>query len=244
MKIALILTGFMRKNKKTLNSLKQQILDKYDTDIYISSWDTIEKRYNPHADKNKPTNTQLCKITQEKIINQYKEYNLKKYVFHNYDDYYKNRFENIEFLDRPDDIFKKNKRAKRLGSFWVERLRDQWTIVKNGFDLIDNKQDYDIFLKIRSDIFLYNIKIHNTDKLILSPPEFPDFEISDYFAYGNLHNMNCYCTMIDHIKKIYTKHNINIAVSEELLYFYLKEYCNIDIFVDNTIIYKRLQNNR
>lgn len=239
MKIALILTGFARHYSRTFGPIKEFLLDKYDVDIYISSWNKIETKYNPHNSRQHPESKQIIDLHTGFLSRLYGD-KLIDYKLHDYDEYYKNRFKSIEFINRENDIFKTDKQAKDLGSFWVERLRDQWYIVQQGWNLIKNKEQYDIFFKIRFDLYLL-IFAFKESNLVLVPSEFPYFEITDYMAYGNYDSMNKYCNMFDHIENMYKNHNTNIAVSEKMLQFYLKEYCKINYLVDKGLVYRRLK---
>lgn len=238
MKIALLLTGFARQYNKSFLSIKKYLLDKYDVDIYISSWDKIEKKYNPHSLRKNPEQQQL-KYLSANFIHKIYANNLVKCKLHNYEEYYQNRFSPIKFIDRKNDVFKNNQKAIDLGSFWVERLRDQWYIVQQGWNLIENKQQYDIFFRIRFDIYLLTFRIQDFN-LVVTYPEFEDLALSDYLAYGNYESMNKYCNMFDHIENMYIKHNVNIAISESMLEFYLKHYCNINYHIDKGLVYRRL----
>jgi len=50
MKIALLLTGFVRSYLNNFNSLKVNIIDKYNTDIYISTWNKTQSIINSGYD--------------------------------------------------------------------------------------------------------------------------------------------------------------------------------------------------
>lgn len=240
MKIALLLTGFARKYSRSFISIKEHLLNNYDVDIYIASWDKIEQKYNPHLVKAKPKTQNLINLSTDNVRDFYGDF-LVDYKFNKYDEYYRNRFENIALINRENDVFKIDEQAKNLGSFWIERLRDQWYIVQQCWNLVSNKEQYDIFFRMRFDIYLLYFRLKKDLDLVLPTPEFPDFLITDYLAYGNYETMNKYCNMFDHIETLYTKYNVNIAASEIMLNFYLKEYCKINYHIDKGLVYKRLK---
>ncbi len=245
MKIALLLTGFAHRYESSFMSIKQKILDQHDTDIYISSWDMIEDKYQPHDayllqyDSNGAPNPIMVDIDTNAIIQFYQPY-LVKYKFNNYKEYHSNRFDNIKFLDRGNDIFLVNDDAKSRGSFWIERLRDQYYILSAGWDLIENKEQYDIFIRSRFDIHYWNFMIQQNNNVNVAKTEYQGLPISDFVAYGNLYNMNHYFKLFHHIENMYVNHNIDITNAEEMLHFYLTKYCHLSVSIDSGLIYTKL----
>lgn len=235
MKIALLLTGLPRAYEKTFMTWKYPLFHKHDIDIYISSWDTIETDYNPHKMLNQPRQTQLTKINTQKILDFYGD-KVKKYVFTNYENFYTNRFPSIQIIDRDKDVFKISQRAKQLGSFWVERLRDQYYIVKQGWNLIE--EDYDYYMRLRFDIQFYSFDIIPNNQLVIPVGIYKNFLLQDHLAYGTKQSMNTYCTIFDHIEQMYTDHNIDIASAEIMYQFYLDTYMTTSYFVDNSCKYR------
>jgi hypothetical protein len=150
-------------------------------------------------------------------------------------------------LDRENDIFKTNERAKYHGSFWVERLRDQWWVVKKGWELIKNPQQYDVILRIRFDILLEEIQlIPNTFTIPASDILHKiDIQYCDYIGYGSPYVMEKYCKLFDNIQTIYKEHNFDISHAEYMLKFYMEEFENRIISnIDNTINYKLIKNGK
>ena len=247
MKVAVLLTGYCREYEKTYEALNKCILSKYDTDIYISSWDVIQ--YRPENwDSTNPKSNQTYPTTPADIAGVCSLYNsnnkLINYNFENWNEYYSNRFDNIKLLDRDGDIFKTNDRAKYHGSFWIERLRDQWCIVEKGWYLIDNPEKYDVILRIRFDILLEHMElISNTFTIpasdILSKI---DVQYCDYIAYGAPQIMNKYCHLFDNIETIYKDYNFDISHAESMLKFYMEEFKNSIITnIDNNLKYKLIK---
>ena len=250
MKVAVLLTGYCREYHSTYEALNSVILSKYDTDIYISSWDVVQQRpenwdsSNPESNQNYPTSP----ADINGVIRLYNSNNrLKDFNFENWNNFYKNRFDNIHLLNRYDDIFKINERAKYHGSFWVERLRDQWYIVSKGWDLIKNPEQYDIILRIRFDILLEKIQLIPNVFTIPSSDILHkiDVEYCDYIGYGTPAIMNKYCHLFENIETLYTKHNFDISHAELMLKFYMEEFENpIITNIDNGIIYKLIKNGK
>jgi hypothetical protein len=221
MKIALLLTGFVRSYLNNFNSLKVNIIDKYNTDIYISTWNKTQSIINSGYDD----------YDINSFINIYSD-KLKDYIILDIDKYYADKI-NITFQSRSDDVFKINNRAIEHGSRWVERLRDQWYIVNNGFNLISNNYDY--IIRTRFDVLINNFNLLPVDFVIPAPH--PINVYNDHFAYGNYDNMKIYCDLYSNIEKLYIDYNIDISNAEYMLKFYIENYHKINTYIDSTIKY-------
>jgi hypothetical protein len=181
-------------------------------------------------------------VDKDTLVEKLKPY-LKNYNFESWDNYQKNRFPNIVFLDRPDDVFKVNSRAIHHGTFYTERIRDQWWMVKKAWGLIETPNQYDVIMRVRFDMLIHNIDIKN-NKFVVPKSTIGFHNIgtdwSDYFAYGDPISMEKYCNMFDHIETMYTEHNIDISHAEAMNEFYMREYGNkSEAFIDFTIHYEK-----
>jgi len=229
MKIALILTGHARRYQSTYDSVKENLINVHNVDVYLSTWsiDNPGRRYGA-PDWYEPTPLDLPALL-EKI-------NPHKLHLEDYHNFYSNRFPNVDITSatRPDDIFKINDHAIRHGSFWVERQRDQWYMIKKGWELIENPNQYDLVFRLRTDTKLIKLDLKNIGKLVL-----PDTEVNgthsvcDHMAYGPPELMEKYCNFFDHIKPMYVNDNVNIAHADEMLGIYLSRYCNVPYVLDN-----------
>lgn len=245
MKVAVVLTGFCRNYEKTYENLYRYILEKYNADIFISSWDVIQHR-PVNWDSNNPTsNYQIptSALDVDSVIGLYnKNKNLISYNFENWENFCKNRF---NFLDISNNYnFQINQRAKYHGSFWVERLRDQWYVVKKGWDLIKNPKQYDVILKIRFDLLINDIELNPNRFTIpsLDIVERVGINYCDYLAYGTPTQMKKYMNLFDSIEKINLINGVDISNAEQMLYFYMEKYQSvINTFIDNNIKYELLR---
>lgn len=225
MKIALLMTGFPRTYKKTYHNLKKNILDIHDVDTYICSWDKCQMN----------SGGPIITVDSEDVLNTYCE-KLKSYVFIDYEKYVLNRFRNIDFLDRPNDVFKIDPRAIEHGSYWVERLRDQWYIVQCGFSMIRDPSQYDLIVKLRFDVDFQSIIIKDEDFVI--PKDIGGWTYSDHFAYGKCESMKKYCNIFNAFHDIYFIHNIDISHAVNMLKFYMEDYKTpVKTFIDDSINY-------
>jgi len=228
MKVAILLTGHSRDYNKTFDSLKKNVLDVYDCDIYFNTWDVNQT--SPDRGITRTFNIPEKAFDTQSLIEKYQPY--------------LNRFPNISFLDRPDDVFKVNERAIYHGSFWVERLRDQWWMINKGWKLIDNPDQYDVIFRMRFDLQLDHIQFKKA-KFVVPKSEVEFHKIgthwSDHMAYGEPANMEKYCNMFHHIESLYTNHNIDISHAEAMSEFYMREYGHqSEVFIDLDIQYNKI----
>jgi hypothetical protein len=215
MKIALLLTGFLRTRVENYSFLRGNVLDRYDVSVYCATWDNQEKG----------------SVASERSFEIYKPY-LKKSVIVD-SEQYKATAQRFSYLDRENDVFKTDERAKVHGKFWADRLRDQWFIVKKGFELIEDS--YDIVFRLRFDIKLMGIDIVSRPEVVI-PKSAWDF--TDHMAYGSYAQMKKYCSMYDHIFDMYRGHNVDISHAENMLKFYMEQYQEpVQKYTDHRIEY-------
>ena len=238
MKVAVLLTGHCRDYENTVTSLQKNVLDKYDCDLYFNTWDVNQHSINTGQIGN--FNLPLHPIDKNKLIS---TFNPKNYNIESNSKYSKNRFANIKFIDRENDVFKVNERAIYHGSFWVERLRDQWWMIQKCWNLIPNPYQYDVIFRVRFDLSINHIQFKKAKFVVpKSKVEFASIGTnwSDHLAYGEPDSMEKYCNMFDHIEDMYKKHNIDISHAEQMNEFYMKEYGTpIESFIDFDIKYNK-----
>lgn len=222
MKIALILTGHIRGHEHCYPSIKNNILDKFDTDIFVSSWKGENVGFRTGFTGGD---------SSEKILNLYED---AKIHLEDHNLYYENRFDDIKFLTRSNDVFLVDERAKSHGRFWVERLRDQWYIVQKGFNLISNPKKYDLIIRLRLDMNLIDLNLYPVNGIVTKyvPNYAPPYILNDWIAFGDPDSMGKYCTLFDNIELLYHKYNIDISFCEYVLGYYLIEHCKIDVKFD------------
>lgn len=225
MKIALLATGFSRFYQDTFPSWEKHIFDGNEVDIYIVSWDKKEINYNPHLTSIRPSENQLEPINQDRITSFYSKY-LTGSKFLNYDEFYTNRFPDIKILSRDNDVMKINEKAKKLGSFWVERLRDQFYLFKLCWESIENKDEYDLFFRLRFDLNIDYMNVYDHNLVI--PKSYSNSRYQDFIAYGDQECMSKYFTIFDHMEKLYVDHNIPINYAEQMFQYYLEKYWAIE----------------
>ena len=161
MKIAILISGLTRDYEKTYSNLKEQLLDKYECDIFISTWDIIGC-YNLHRNKNYTNNVNWCNIKNKlNISNFIEKYNPKKINIENYD--------NWEIKITPEinnflNYYNFTSFTKNLNSLFAQwyKIKDVFTIFENYCN--ENNKNYDIIIKLRFDVF-FKLPDLNTNKL-------------------------------------------------------------------------------
>jgi len=229
MKVALILTGHARTYQQSYSGIDKFLLSQHDVDIYISTWNVDNRgRKQRTSDWTSPLSIEI-----ENYIDLYKP---KKVHIEDHDQFYANRFPAIDIWSstRPDDIFKVNPFAIECGTFFVERMRDQWYIVKKGWELIDNPSEYDIVVRLRSDLDLNYLTL-KTGGLVVPNNKVDGMDrgaVCDHMAYGPPELMEKYCKLFDNIEPMYVNDNAPIHHADEMLGVYLRKYCGITPILD------------
>lgn len=215
MKIALLLSGFLRTFDENYASLKENLLDRFDTDIYITTWNINEPQYES--------------FNVNKIVNLYGN-DLKGLSVKDYNIYekFKNRmviFDDMSNLIKTlsKDKITTDKCILEHGTYWVERLKDQWLLVNENYNQIIVPEHYDIIVRSRFDIS-YNRPFTFTSNDNFTIPENPYHGYTDHLAYGSPIVMKKYCQLYQHIQSLYENFHIDISFAEGMLRYYMEEY--------------------
>lgn len=193
MKTALLLSGHFRDIVFCYPSLKEQIIDVYNPDIFISSW-------NPGADFSHSLGASSQNIndsaTVQDIISMLKPKSIK-----------------LEDFNSPvaDSIKKKAWNLDVYGPMTGETnpvsIFCMWYKIQSSSLLMQEYEQklgekYDLVIKGRFDINLHDPVIVDENPNVISIP--PGFDwrggFNDIFAYGGREAMIHYCNMFDHIE--------------------------------------------
>ena len=191
MKIALIISGYLRSFKNIIESLKKNLLNLYDVDIYIHVTNSNENKYINNMISIDEINTLL----KPKVM-----------IISN----------NINFDNNYNDLYNQNFKfyiinQKRLEIEKIENIK---------YDVVIKFRP-DIYLKEKiifeiEDGIIYIPKDNKMDKNKLKTIN--DNYICDIIAYGSPNIMNKYFDIYNHLDSLVTKYgNIN----ETILYNYL-----------------------
>jgi hypothetical protein len=206
MKVALVLTGYMRNWDFNFPYIKKEIIDSYNPDIFISSY-TYSKFYW-HSD---PESVDI-----KKIIETYKP---KNYIFR-------------EQETCPKFNFKENGRERIGREYSIQQLQG-WHTNYLSLELFDPK-NYDIIIKLRTDIALKDFEIDSSLKLVIPGwkihpgPCDPNDALVDYFAYGNSEYMKKYFELYSKIQEMYDDDLADISLGETLLKDYVDNYIGLE----------------
>lgn len=150
-KIAVVITGHLRTFKMHFPHFKKNLLDVHDVDLFLSTWDTNHIGVMHGAT--------LVKVQEDNLKEQLSIYpNVKKIIISNYKEvnnisetYIKNYG---EFGTCDDPLYK-----KYIGGI-VDRKTmpynaGQWWPVQEGFNSIENPEQYDVIMRTRFDIHHY-----------------------------------------------------------------------------------------
>lgn len=198
MKVAICLSGQTRNWKSSYDSIKNQIIEKYNADVFIHTWNVCGKTI-PHNFINDYSDN-FDKIDYEFI----KYYNPKKIK-----------------IDWPEyDTFKQKINESRFYNTLM-----MWYSINKSNELrkeyeSENNLKYDVIIRCRFDLFFKNFEINNIDKntIYLPPNENMDnpFTIemrkilsqkgnhympNDQLSYGTSNVMEYYCSVYDILNK-------------------------------------------
>lgn len=165
MKIALCLSGFMRSFETTFSNLNKYLLQNYNVDIFIATWNINDLH--------------LTSLEEPKILNTYKpvKCNIEKII-------------NFDILPLKHKNINNKRNINSLLSMFYKI--EQCNNLKSQYEK-ENNFIYDCVIRFRPDIqLLENIIINNLDKINI--PKYGDFfGINDQMAFSNSYNMNQYC---------------------------------------------------
>lgn len=235
MKTAILFTGFIRGFSLYGSRLYENLFKAFpNADLYFCSWDTIDLRNETKIDPNLFYELGSCKGV--KLL----EWNT-----------FKDKIPQTIKQNRENDIFNVNKFAIKEGIAASNRIKNQWFLVNQAKELIP-KDEYDTIVRTRFDLNYTQFQLDKPKKGITIPYNFfsnhyaKDMDIysgfCDHVAYGDSECMFKYLSMYEHMHDMYINKNANIAHAEGLLKYYLTEYCNINVNMNNKILYQIVKN--
>jgi hypothetical protein len=213
MKVALVFTGYMREWRSTYTKYRKFIIDRYNPDIFISSYTYSQNTLNE----------EFVDIDIEEVLHYYKP---KEYLFRDTE-------------TCPDNFQYKKNNYGLLGKMWIERQRRGWYTNKLSLDLFDAEK-YDIIIKARPENPVKNIILKENSLVIpawkVHPgPCSPENSLFDRFAYGNSECMKKYLSLYDHMQEMYDD-GIDVSLGETLMYDYVKKYIDLkNLYLDKDI---------
>ena len=195
MKIALLISGYLRTIKYNIQNIKQNIIQNHDCDIYIHiTVDSEKDKYYNHKN-----NINIEKILQPKIL-------IKSNNLNFCDDQKKNNIFNQNYK-----FFILNQQKKNIELH--ENIKYD-LVIKFRPDLyIENKIEY---------VLSNNIIIPQSSKIDINKLDKKKNKyICDIFAYGNSSIMDKYFNIFLNLEYLIKKYG---KINETLVYHYLNEY--------------------
>jgi hypothetical protein len=199
-RIALSLTGHMRNFTETFPSLEKYILDPYDPDIYIQTFDTLGFTLN--ACRSRDTTGDLLVEGFERNsgatnINDVKSlYNPKRLVVEEWDLLEETLEKEVSFVS-PD----------RYNCDWEHPL-NPWSMWRKWYLSYQNIQrsgiEYDYIIRFRPDLWIEQTPIPPEGDELLFPVEFTfGSNHSDAFAMGSPKEMGVYLSIYKKVKDLF-----------------------------------------
>ena len=201
MKVCLLLSGQMRNADEVFPKFKSNLLDRYDTDVYISTWDSPN------------------------IYDSIKLFNPIAFEIENYESEFQTIFKDIV----KDDEWKLETNANLVSAcaMWYKTMRVHQ--LKQNRDRWFGYQ-YDVIIKTRPDILIEQpIELIEPSQNTIYIPKGWDWSegIGDLMAYGDNKVMNEYCTLFYDFKS--TIKSMDKINPERILKTYLNDFEEIKI---------------
>lgn len=213
MRVALCLSGHFRSFDRTLSTLKSAIIDPFQPDVFIHTWDKIgfDGTRGDHHLISSPTNAGLinhCYQPKNMLIEPMPAWDTKKYHV----------IENIGVRD-PGIIC-----GMLYGIYKSGQMKTAFE-QNNGFT-------YDVVIRCRPDIYFENIipkteleNCQQTEGIYF--PKFGNYNgLNDQFAFGSSKKMNIYCNLYSNMEKFY---DLGCKFHPESMMKYNAEHFNIPI---------------
>lgn len=198
----MVLTGYMRNWESHYENICNNIIKKYNPDVYISSYSYSELYKG----------SEIIDVDIEKVIKIYKP---KNYLFR-------------EKETLPEFNFKSNG-LEINGREWSYRILKQWYCIYLGLSIF-NPEDYDIVIKCRSDFSTKNFKTRLDKDLVIPAwkvhpgPCEPEDSYIDYFAYGKGIWMKKYFSLYEKAQEMHDNDYGDVSLGETLIRSYIDRY--------------------
>jgi hypothetical protein len=227
-KQAVLLTGFLRKKDETFWGLRQHVLSRGDSRLFIATWDiadSIREAVTEHRIDPTP-------VAHAEIADFYGDA-LADVAIHHFDAFERN-VPRITEREREGDLFAINARAKLHGVYWMNRLFAQWWLVRQGLVMIAEHArltgwEPDVICRTRTDIAVRGpLPEWPQDRVLLDAHLPGDLEgqndrglVPDWFMIGPAAEMMKLGDLCFAIEPLYDRQNADVCNAEELLRLFL-----------------------
>lgn len=223
MRTAVVLTGHLRCWEKVFANFKSRIIDQYNPDIFISTWDN-EGYWIPGERQNGiGVYEHSPKLDIQKVYDTYKPKALEVQCWDDYKDYFRSLAELYpNYLHRPENI---------LSMFWK---------IQRGVNLISNFDHYNLVIRMRPDIVFHhdlpNFTIVNNNVYTINHKNHLNQGTGDLFQAGSPKILEYLSNCFVMIPRIYN--NITNILCPHLITQYI--FNNMDInefYINKTIMH-------
>jgi hypothetical protein len=193
MRVALLLSGQVREAREVFPTIKSRIIDRFNTDVFISTWDRSEEIKNSlHADSRFLTDSLSLDETLENFVP-------KMFIL---DRYESEGIQKIAEKALSYDTF-----TTQTGEMNPISVFLMWYKIKQSFILMSAYEEiigekYDYVIKGRFDLYFHNdIVLDSNLNTICIPPGY-DWKggVNDIFAWGGRDAMEWYCSLYDYLE--------------------------------------------
>lgn len=247
MKIAIIVTGFLRENE-TADKAFAQFFGDPNVDFFVTCWDL--KSSGAPGGKSKDMH---ITVTEKDILERY--ISPKAYQIISYDEYCANRPFVLTKSGRPDDIMEHSLRAAEHFGTYGQRIIDMFYLHKRAAEIV-NMDDYDVVIKLRHDMFIkQELPVYTSDdkihvdehQMIYNAREgFPErlwsrmnyLDMNPYYmsyqvTWGNSKLMKQYMNLYDYLPKMYYEDNVDITAYEHAVAYYIQKIMKSSFEIHN-----------
>ena len=236
-KVALCISGFIRNATDTYPSIKKNIIDKFDIDVFIYSYKSTVKHKSIYKIRQSPD------TSDEDII--VKLYQPKKYVFNEFSNDFVN---NIVLKNRPDEYKQllADYANDSLESKYVTKHVNQYCMFYNVYKCNELKKEYesengfkyDYVIRTRFDMsindskYLDCLSYLNDNNIMIIGPAQHNYTIYDHFALGQSMSMDKYSNLYSEIYDVLLSLNLDdkykkLSLPETLIGFYILKICKM-----------------
>lgn len=204
MKVALCLSGHIRNLEENYESIKKNLLDHYDTDIFIHTWDTYGWRVegnNISVDEDgfKGFDYYSGLINKNKILELVKPKEIVVDYYTDYESKFVEKAKNYVNLKHPD-----KDRPSNMVSMWYKIFK--CNEIKKDYELKNNFK-YDIVIRSRADLYYFEPIINEKILMLYKKAAIiPTIEshggISDMLAVGSSKIIDIVSNAYNHLDEI------------------------------------------
>jgi hypothetical protein len=203
-KVAICLTGHMRNYEDTFSSLKRNVLEKCECDVFIHTYKSRGWTLNSNRS---PSSSGIYEIDgfdktspEVDVSAVFDLYTPVKLVVEKWDAIEPILKNGCSFIS-PERYRGPSENPMNIWSQWRK-----WYLCLN--DVMETGIDYDYIIRYRPDMYIDNPISFPYDDCILTPEEHSYGIISDIFSVGKMDSMKRYLSIYQHAKEIYNTTNI------------------------------------